>query len=62
VSPVKYKLGFYITEDYILHSDRPENLKPHITSECPNAATASESPLSSMRGVILGSYDKSSQV
>jgi hypothetical protein len=26
VSPVKYELGFYISEDGILHSDRRENL------------------------------------
>jgi hypothetical protein len=30
VSPVKYELGFYITEDGILHSDRRENLKSCI--------------------------------
>jgi hypothetical protein len=30
VSPVKYKLGFYIPEDDILHSHRPENLKSYI--------------------------------
>jgi hypothetical protein len=29
VSPVKYKLGFYIPED-ILHSHRRENLKSYI--------------------------------
>jgi hypothetical protein len=27
--PVKYKLGFYIPEDYILHSHRRENLKSY---------------------------------
>jgi hypothetical protein len=27
VSPVKYELGFYISEDGILHSHRSENLK-----------------------------------
>jgi hypothetical protein len=26
VSPVKYELGFYVSEDVILHSDRSENL------------------------------------
>jgi hypothetical protein len=29
VSPVKYELGFYITEDNILHSHRRGNLKPY---------------------------------
>jgi hypothetical protein len=30
VSPVKYKLGFYIPEDDILHSHRRETLKSYI--------------------------------
>jgi hypothetical protein len=30
VSPVKYELGLYITEDAILHSHRRENLKSYI--------------------------------
>jgi hypothetical protein len=30
VSPVKYKLGFYIKEDDILHSHSSENLKSYI--------------------------------
>jgi hypothetical protein len=30
VSPEKYELGFYITEDGILHSHRHENLKFYI--------------------------------
>jgi hypothetical protein len=30
VSFVKYELGFYITEDGILHSHRRENLKSYI--------------------------------
>jgi hypothetical protein len=30
VSPVKYKLGFYIPEDDDLHSRRRENLKSYI--------------------------------
>jgi hypothetical protein len=30
VSPVKYELGFYIPEDYILHSHCRENLKSYI--------------------------------
>jgi hypothetical protein len=30
VSPVKYKLGFYIPEDTILHSHRRKNLKSYI--------------------------------
>jgi hypothetical protein len=29
VSPVKYEVGFYITEDGILHSHRRENLKSY---------------------------------
>jgi hypothetical protein len=30
VSPVRYKLGFYIAEDDILHSHCRENLKSYI--------------------------------
>jgi hypothetical protein len=30
VSPVKYKLGVYITEDDILHSDCREKLKSYV--------------------------------
>jgi hypothetical protein len=30
VSPVRYKLGLYIPEDYILHSHCRENLKSYI--------------------------------
>jgi hypothetical protein len=30
VSPVRYKLGFYIPEDGIIHSHRRENLKFYI--------------------------------
>jgi hypothetical protein len=30
VSPVKYELGSYIPEDYILHSHRRGNLKSYI--------------------------------
>jgi hypothetical protein len=30
MSPVKYDLGFYISEDDILHSHRRENLKSDI--------------------------------
>jgi hypothetical protein len=30
VSPVKYELSFYISEDAILHSHRCENLKSYI--------------------------------
>jgi hypothetical protein len=30
VSPVKYELGSYISEDAILHSHRLENLKSYI--------------------------------
>jgi hypothetical protein len=30
VSPVKFKLGFYIPEDDILHSDCHENLRSYI--------------------------------
>jgi hypothetical protein len=32
VSPVKYELGFYISEDGILHSDRRENLKSYTAT------------------------------
>jgi hypothetical protein len=32
MSPVKYELGFYITEDDILHSHRRENLKSYMVS------------------------------
>jgi hypothetical protein len=34
VSPVKYKLAFYIPEDDILHSHSRENLKSYIISFC----------------------------
>jgi hypothetical protein len=30
VAPVKYELGFYITEDAILRSHRSENLKSYM--------------------------------
>jgi hypothetical protein len=30
VSSLKYELGFYISEDEILHSDRRENLKSYV--------------------------------
>jgi hypothetical protein len=30
VSPVRYGLGFYISEDAIIHSNRRENLKSYI--------------------------------
>jgi hypothetical protein len=30
MSPVKYELGLYITEDAILHSHRHESLKSYI--------------------------------
>jgi hypothetical protein len=30
MSPVRYELGCYISEDGILHSDRRENLKYYI--------------------------------
>jgi hypothetical protein len=32
VSPVRYKLGFYIPEDGILHRHRRENLESYISS------------------------------
>jgi hypothetical protein len=32
VSPVRYELGFYISEDGILHSHRRENLKSYIVT------------------------------
>jgi hypothetical protein len=31
VSPVKYELSFYISEDDILHSHSRENLKSYMT-------------------------------
>jgi hypothetical protein len=30
VSPVRYELGFYISEDDVLHSHRREKLKSYI--------------------------------
>jgi hypothetical protein len=36
MSPVKYKLGFYIPEDDILHSDLRENLKSYINEAVRN--------------------------
>jgi hypothetical protein len=30
VSPVRYEVGFYISEDGILHSDRRESLRAYI--------------------------------
>jgi hypothetical protein len=30
VSPVRYEMGFYISEEDILHSNHRENLKSHI--------------------------------
>jgi hypothetical protein len=30
VSPVKYELGFYISEEDIFHSHSRENLKPYM--------------------------------
>jgi hypothetical protein len=30
MSPVRYEVGFYIPEDDILHSHRPENIKYYI--------------------------------
>jgi hypothetical protein len=36
VSPVKYKLGFYIPEGDILHSHRLENLKSYIYGKSVN--------------------------
>jgi hypothetical protein len=30
VSPVKYELGLYIPEDYILHSHRRVNVKSYV--------------------------------
>jgi hypothetical protein len=34
VSPVKYRLGFYIPEDTILHSYRRENFKCYNIENC----------------------------
>jgi hypothetical protein len=39
VSPVRYELGFHITEDGILHSHRRENLKSH-RKKCVGMKTA----------------------
>jgi hypothetical protein len=37
VSPVRYEVGFYVPEDGILQSRRPENLTPHkYATACPN--------------------------
>jgi hypothetical protein len=33
MSPVRYELGFYISEDGILHSHDRENLKSYIVSQ-----------------------------
>jgi hypothetical protein len=33
MSPVRYKLGFYIPEDDILHSHRRENLKSYTVPD-----------------------------
>jgi hypothetical protein len=30
VSPARYELGFYVSEENIVHSDRRENLKSYI--------------------------------
>jgi hypothetical protein len=38
VSPVKYKLGFYIPEDDILHSHRRENVKSYMSLNLINEA------------------------
>jgi hypothetical protein len=34
VSPVSYELGFYISEDDTLHSDRRRNLKSYMSHFC----------------------------
>jgi hypothetical protein len=34
VSPVRYELGFYISEDDILHSQRRESLESYIIHAC----------------------------
>jgi hypothetical protein len=34
VSPVKYEIHFYISEDDILYSHRRENLKSYIQTKC----------------------------
>jgi hypothetical protein len=37
VSPVRYKLGFYIPEDAILHSHRRGNLKSYTANVVPTS-------------------------
>jgi hypothetical protein len=37
VSPVKYKLGFYISEDDILHSHRRNTLESYTDLPCPQS-------------------------
>jgi hypothetical protein len=46
VLPVRYELGFYITEDDILHSHCRENLKSYIVG----VKTILRSCVSSLRG------------
>jgi hypothetical protein len=42
MSPVKYKLCFYIPEDDILHSDRRENLTSYLCNSNIAHATQGE--------------------
>jgi hypothetical protein len=42
MSPVKYELGFYISEDDILHSDHRENLKSYTIVFMVSALRTSE--------------------
>jgi hypothetical protein len=44
VSPVKYELGFYISEDDILHSHRRENLKSNNIHRLPLCLFVDQSP------------------
>jgi hypothetical protein len=48
VSPVKYKLGFYIPED-ILHSHRRENLKSYSIKEVKETARGQERAVETMK-------------
>jgi hypothetical protein len=47
VSPVRYKLGFSIPEDGILHNHRRENLKSYSLTNVPYSAL-----------VLHGSYER----
>jgi hypothetical protein len=44
VSPVKYELGFYITEDDILHSHHRDNIESYVEGCRLNSVSCSCSP------------------